>query len=207
MDKNLFPGFSEANVSTHQRCTNSKVGQKAGNQESVQRLCINQSDFSNIPWGCALWHIASRCWNWTLNSKRVAERKKWKNWSVVSSGVGCSTFTLTNAWCHAFEQGVLKGNDSEEVGNLWMMSTVILLDTTVCHFSPLIFKGLYVHERGDVCNLKERSVLLSATFKGWILCSGISDTLFQPLLEESLRQSRQQFIDIMDHYHSLTLLT
>lgn len=84
MDKNRFPGFSEANINMHQRCTNSKAGQKAGNQESVQRPCINQSDFSNIPWGYALWHIASRCWNWTLNSKRLAERKKWKNWSVVS---------------------------------------------------------------------------------------------------------------------------
>lgn len=97
--------------------------------------------------------IVSRCWNWILNNKRLAERKKWKNWSVVSLGVGRSTFTLTNAWCHPFEQGGLKGSESEEVGNLWMMTTVILLDTTVCHFSLLIFPVLYVCERGSVCNL------------------------------------------------------
>lgn len=83
--------------------------------------------------------ITTRCWNWTFNSERLAERKKWKNWSVVSRGVGCATFTLTNAWCHPFEQAEMKGNESEEVGNLWMMSTVILLDTAVCHFSLLIF--------------------------------------------------------------------
>lgn len=60
--------------------------------------------------------------------------------SVVLLGVGCATFTLTNAWCHPFEQGEMKGNESEEVGNLWMMSAVILLDTAVCHFSLLIFR-------------------------------------------------------------------
>lgn len=56
--------------------------------------------------------------------------------------MGRATFTLTNAWCHPFEQAEMKGNESEEVGNLWMMSTVILLDTAVCHFSLLIFTVL-----------------------------------------------------------------
>lgn len=31
-----------------------------------------------------------------------------------------------------------------------------------------------------------------STFKGWILCPGISDTLFQPLQEERLRQRRSE---------------
>lgn len=66
-----------------------------------------------------------------------------------------------------------------------MMSAVILLDTTVCHFffsfSPLIFKVLRVHERKNVCNLKKKKKKGQRSsqqpLKVGSFCSGISDAL------------------------------
>lgn len=134
--------------------------------------------------------ITSRCWNWKLNSKRLAEQKKWKNWWDASQSVGCATFTLTNAWCQQSEQGEMKGNESEEVGNLWMMSTVMFLDTAIWHqlvtwlityaYLCLLWTGEEGQKGESVCNLyKKRSVLIStasSTFKGWTFCPGTSDT-------------------------------
>lgn len=59
-----------------------------------------------------------------------------KNWCVVSQDVGHATFTLKNVCSHPFEQ---TGEEEVKVGNLWMMSTVIISDTAVCHFTRLIF--------------------------------------------------------------------
>ena len=174
MGKKWYPGFSSRPVSTHQYSCFHRQQYKACQEirETGRSLCGGLALISEISLTfLEVLHfgIGYRCWNWTLNSKRPAERKKWKTWSVVSLGVGRATFTLTNAWCHPFEQGKMKGNESEEVGNLWMMSTVILLDTAVCHFSllistlhstsnlPCVFVRVCVRRRGNVwvsvCNL------------------------------------------------------
>ncbi len=99
----------------------------------------------------------------------------------------------------------MKGNETEEVGNLWMMSTVILLDTAVCHFSLLVLDALLtfhaylcvcVYLGVGMCVICRKGQCSSpqypSTFKGWILCPCISDTLFQPLLEERLKQRQKE---------------
>lgn len=103
--------------------------------------------------------IASRCWNWTLNRKWLAERKEWKNWSVVSLAVGCAAFTLTNAGCHPSEQGMLKWNKSEEEGEKSLGDGYSNL---VGHCCLPSFPLLISSESASVCNLYERSALFSA---------------------------------------------
>lgn len=194
---------------------------RQGSRKSFSVLCRGLaliSEISLTSLEALHFGISSRCWNWTLNSKRLAKRKKWKNWSVVSLDVGHATFTLTNAWCHPFEQGEMKGNESEEVGNLWMMSTVILLDTAVCHFSLLVFPPvltfhaylcvcLCVWERKNVgmsviCEKGQCSYpQYPSTFKGWILCPGVSDTLFQTLQEERRRQRPSERPLLWEQWH------
>lgn len=65
---------------------------------------------------------------------------------------------------------------------------------------PCIFVCVYVcekeRERERMCVICKKGQCSSpqypSTFKGWILCPGISDTLFQPLQEGRLRQRQRE---------------